>query len=84
MFVSLLVLVSLMTNYVWMAAQANKVEDEQSGKSGQVVLSFAYALALAQISAWLIIPHRAQLPKSTGLLILFANIPNAWLVASGI
>ncbi len=84
MFVSLLVLVSLMTNYVWMAAQANKVEGEQSGKSGQVVLSFAYALALAQISAWPILPHRAQLPKSTGLLILFAKNSNAWLVASGI
>ena len=45
MFVSLLVLVSLVTNYVWVATQANKVEGEQSGKSGQVVLSFAYALA---------------------------------------
>ena len=67
-----------------MAAQANKVEGEQSGKSGQVVWSFAYALALAQISAWPILPHRAQLPKSTGPLILFAKIPNVCLVVSEI
>ena len=84
MFVSFLVLVSLVTNYVWVATQANRVEGEQSGKSGQVVLSFAYALALAQISAWPILPHRAQLLKSTGPLNFFVKLSNAWLVTSGI